>query len=54
MKINPPATTRPTMGEMISEPKIPISFGIFSASTTDVPVIRALVNPIPIIAPISV
>ena len=42
------------MGETISEAKIPMTFGMLSASTTDVPVIRALVKPMPIIAPISV
>lgn len=45
---------QPTIGETISEPKIPMTFGMFSASTTDVPVIRALVKPIPMIAPIRV
>ena len=54
MKIRPPATTRPTIGEMISEAKIPITFGMLSASTTEVPFISALVKPIPIMAPISV
>lgn len=42
------------MGETISEAKIPMTFGMLSASTTDVPVISALVKPMPIIAPISV
>ncbi|STW04044.1 Uncharacterised protein [Klebsiella grimontii] len=31
-----------------------MTFGMFSASTTDVPVINALVKPIPMIAPIRV
>ncbi|MNC31048.1 hypothetical protein D3C75_793560 [compost metagenome] len=34
--------------------KIPITFGIFSASTTEVPFINAFVKPIPMMAPISV
>lgn len=38
----------------MSEPKILITFGMLSASTTDVPVIIALVKPMPIMAPISV
>nr|VXZ91172.1 Uncharacterised protein [Klebsiella pneumoniae] len=34
--------------------KIPMTFGIFSASTTEVPVISALVKPMPMMAPIRV